>query len=127
MHDPKVFVSDSNNNTIAVMEKAVYDRRIRADVTERDTIGPIFLFRPDGLIDLQGREPWITGDYSLMNRLLAGHVVVYREIWIPFSNGHQLYDTREALLSNVRLSGSVAEAMEVFGLIPSFEIEPAVA
>jgi hypothetical protein len=116
MIEPRTFVRDSNNSLTAVMLLEDY-ARMRENPDNDDT-GPIFLFYPDEICGLphRGREPWITGDYSLMNTLLAGHTVVSRDIGIPFSNGHQLYETREALLLSFRKIGSVAEAIEIFGL-----------
>jgi hypothetical protein len=116
MPDPKTFIKWSNNSLRAVMLLEDYERML-AD-PESDDVGPIFLFYPDGYVDLpeRGREPWITGDLSLMQRLLAGHIVVEREIGVPFSNGHELYDTLKTLLSQFRKCPSVQEAIEIFGL-----------
>lgn len=119
------FVRCSNNSLIAVMRQEDLER---IQDGQEPHYG-VFLFLPDQYLSdgfaANDREPWIAGNYSLMERLLAGHATINTEFYVSFSNGHQLYGDRDELLKQFRRIGNLAEAMDAFELITGHELATA--
>ena len=126
MPDMKTFVrGEMHHGIYAVMLLEDFDRMMKLPPGNRTTVGPIFLFaRDDHFVD-GSRSPWLAGNLDLMEDLLRPHVVVAREMSIPFSNGPQLYGDYDSLLTAFGQIGTLAEAIEVFGLVVNRELVPA--
>ena len=117
MNEQRTVILDSNNNVAALS---------LVDV-EGDPTGSIFLFYPDDQADYRRNEPWFAGNYTLLDQLIAGCRVVGGGLSIPFTNGPELYPTREKLLDELHRVGTLAEAIAIFGfeLTPTPSLEPA--
>lgn len=86
----KTFYRDTNNGITVIVSEEDYERR-----KKEPSFKPTFFTfaNSDGRV---ADEPWLTGSYELMDKLLKDHMVVSASIYVPFSNA-DLYgkDARE--------------------------------
>lgn len=127
-----VYYKDSNNGVTAVVTEEVYKKleerqKLRIEChnsglpdPQLPPIRPVFTFSgPD-----HHSFGFMTGSYTLMKRLLAGHDVRDGGIYVPFSNGVELGSCgQESGRFERGFMTSLDEAIEAFGLIPTAEPE----
>jgi hypothetical protein len=128
----------SNNGVTAVMREEAYHEmnKRHALVNECEKEGlprpqlppvrPVFTFADPSHQSFL----FMTGSYSLMERLLKGHTVHRGGIWVSFSNGTEWSwgtnwnddKERKSALWEMKFSTSLDEAVEAFGLaVPESE------
>jgi hypothetical protein len=126
------FIKWSNNATTAVVTEKTYEdllkRRELLDECSRlnkpqpdlPPVKPVFTFGNEDHSSFR----FMTGSLSIMHWLLRGHEVVNTSITVPFSNGSELgYHGDDARDAELQYCTSLDEAMEAFGLVPSFSTE----
>lgn len=105
----QTFVRCTNNSITVVMTKEDFDLR------EKQGYRPTyFTFTEEKYM---AEQPWLTGSYELLDKLLDGHIVIYEHIIVPFSNG-ELYgeDSKYVMEYLQRYSATIEQVIEVFGL-----------
>ena len=130
------FYMCENNDITAVVTRPVYER-IRDHIGSRNQAErddkpfdepyptPIFTFG-----DIEELQTVLTGTLDDMRQLLAGHDVLERGFYVPFSNcgGHLSALLHEVLtkdLSEIRFITTLRQAMEAFNLAPTGNPVPA--
>ena len=107
--EEQAFVRCTNNGITVVMTEE--DFNLREEEGYRPTY---FTFTDEKYM---AEQPWLTGSYELMDKLLKGHIVIRDFILVPFSNG-DLYgvDTRYVREYLQKYSATIEQVIEVFGL-----------
>ncbi len=107
----KAFIRCSNNGITAVISGDDYERLRTGQVHPAPTY---FTFTHEAFL---AEQPWLTGSYELMDRLLDGHLVAEKSFNVPFSNKemHRLND--QAIRSYLlRYSATLEQVIEAFGV-----------